>query len=162
MKISAADILKNLVNPDGTPIMPPGSLVYLSTDDPKGTYLFDTVLILPHSAFFFILRHILSYCIISCLTLFYVFISHLFSFYSILFYLNSSLFCITFPLFFSSLIFSNLSHPIWQFYRHLCQLLRGEERLSKTPTSQTGWMSRWRKYTERTYICILFSEMCVL
>ena len=113
MKISAADILKNLVNPDGTPIMPPGSLVYLSTDDPKGTYLFDTVLILPHSAsFFFILRHILSYCIISCLTLFYVFISHLFSFYSILLYLNSSLFCITFPLFFSSLIFSNLSHTI--------------------------------------------------
>lgn len=62
----------------------------------------------------------------------------------------------------SFLIYLILSHPIWQLYRHLCQLLRREEGLSKTPTSQTGWMSRWRKYTERTYICLLFSEMRVL
>lgn len=33
--MSAEDILKNLVV-DGVPVIPPGSLVYLSTDDPKG------------------------------------------------------------------------------------------------------------------------------
>jgi hypothetical protein len=35
VKISAEDILKNLVV-DGVPLIPPGSLVYISTDDPKG------------------------------------------------------------------------------------------------------------------------------
>lgn len=36
MKISAADIVKNLVV-DGVSVIPRGALVYLSTDDPKGT-----------------------------------------------------------------------------------------------------------------------------
>jgi hypothetical protein len=33
--LSAADILKNL-NVNGQPVIPPGSLVYISTDDPDG------------------------------------------------------------------------------------------------------------------------------
>ena len=36
MKLSATDILANLHHPDGRPIIPPGSVVYLSTDDPEG------------------------------------------------------------------------------------------------------------------------------
>ena len=36
VKLSAADILKNLHFPNGKPIIPPGSVVYLSTDDPDG------------------------------------------------------------------------------------------------------------------------------
>ncbi len=35
MKLSAADIVKNL-HVNGQPIIPPGSFVYVSTDDPKG------------------------------------------------------------------------------------------------------------------------------
>ena len=37
VKLSAEDILKNLHFPNGTAIMPPGSMVYLSTDDPQVT-----------------------------------------------------------------------------------------------------------------------------
>lgn len=36
MKIGTPEILKNLHFPDGTPVIPPGSLVYISTDDPDG------------------------------------------------------------------------------------------------------------------------------
>jgi hypothetical protein len=36
VKHSATEILANLVNVDKTPIIPPGSVVYLSTDDPEG------------------------------------------------------------------------------------------------------------------------------
>ena len=39
MKISAEDIVKNLHFPNGTAIIPPGYLVYLSTDDPDGVCL---------------------------------------------------------------------------------------------------------------------------
>ena len=37
-KIQASEIVANLnfTGPDGKPIIPPGSLVYLSTDDPDG------------------------------------------------------------------------------------------------------------------------------
>ena len=36
MKLSAEEIVKNLHFPNGTSIIPPGYLVYLSTDDPHG------------------------------------------------------------------------------------------------------------------------------
>ena len=36
VKIGASEMLQALQNPNGTAIIPPGSLVYLSTDDPKG------------------------------------------------------------------------------------------------------------------------------
>lgn len=36
VKISAAEIVKNLRHPNGTSIIPAGHLVYLSTDDPDG------------------------------------------------------------------------------------------------------------------------------
>ncbi len=36
VKLSAADIVKNLHDANGIPIIPPGSLVYVSTDDPEG------------------------------------------------------------------------------------------------------------------------------
>jgi GDP-fucose protein O-fucosyltransferase len=36
VKLSAEEIVRNLRFPNGTPIIPPGSLVYLSTDDPDG------------------------------------------------------------------------------------------------------------------------------
>jgi hypothetical protein len=36
VKLSAPEILKNMHMPDGTPIIAPGTLVYLSTDDPDG------------------------------------------------------------------------------------------------------------------------------
>lgn len=38
VKISAKEIVANLAKggPGGTPIIPPGSIVYLSTDDPDG------------------------------------------------------------------------------------------------------------------------------
>jgi hypothetical protein len=36
VKVSAAEIVRNLRFPNGTPIIPAGSLVYLSTDDPEG------------------------------------------------------------------------------------------------------------------------------
>lgn len=36
VKISAADIVKNLHYPNGTSVIPVGALVYLSTDDPEG------------------------------------------------------------------------------------------------------------------------------
>lgn len=39
VKLSAADIVKNLHFPNGTSIIPAGSLVYLSTDDPDGVCL---------------------------------------------------------------------------------------------------------------------------
>jgi hypothetical protein len=34
MKLGTPEILKNLHFPDGTPVIPSGSLVYISTDDP--------------------------------------------------------------------------------------------------------------------------------
>ena len=115
----------------------------------------------------FFFNFVTSYLTVSFLVWHYFMSSYLTSSGFILSYSISTLLFFALPSLFSSLlssflIYLILSHPIWQFYRHLCQLLRGEERLSKTPTSQTGWMSRWRKYTERTYICMLFSEMCVL
>lgn len=36
VKISAAEIVENLHYPNGTAMIPPGSLVYISTDDPDG------------------------------------------------------------------------------------------------------------------------------
>jgi len=36
VKIGAQEIIDNLVHEDGTPLIPPGSLVYMSTDDPEG------------------------------------------------------------------------------------------------------------------------------
>jgi hypothetical protein len=36
VKIGASDIVKNLHFPNGTAIIPPGSVVYVSTDDPDG------------------------------------------------------------------------------------------------------------------------------
>ena len=39
VKIGAKEIVKNLHHPDGRPIIPPGSLVYISTDDPTGVCL---------------------------------------------------------------------------------------------------------------------------
>jgi hypothetical protein len=39
VKLSAEQIVKNLHFPNGTAIIPPGSLVYLSTDDPDGVCL---------------------------------------------------------------------------------------------------------------------------
>ena len=36
VKHSAEEILANLRFPNNTPVIPPGSFVYLSTDDPKG------------------------------------------------------------------------------------------------------------------------------
>ena len=36
VKISAAEMVQNLVLPNGTPVIPRGALVYLSTDDPEG------------------------------------------------------------------------------------------------------------------------------
>jgi hypothetical protein len=39
VKVSAEQIVKNLVLPDGTHIIPPGSVVYMSTDDPDGVCL---------------------------------------------------------------------------------------------------------------------------
>lgn len=39
VKLSASDILKNLKHLNGSAIIPPGSIVYLSTDDPDGVCL---------------------------------------------------------------------------------------------------------------------------
>lgn len=39
VKISAAEIVKNLHFPNGTSIIPTGALVYISTDDPDGKCL---------------------------------------------------------------------------------------------------------------------------
>ena len=39
VKISAGEIVNNLKFENGTPIIPPGSVVYLSTDDPDGECL---------------------------------------------------------------------------------------------------------------------------
>jgi hypothetical protein len=36
VKISAAEIVENLHYPNGTAMIPPGSVVYISTDDPDG------------------------------------------------------------------------------------------------------------------------------
>ena len=36
VKLSAEEILQNLRFPNGTPIVPPGATVYISTDDPRG------------------------------------------------------------------------------------------------------------------------------
>lgn len=36
VKVSAEEIVRNLNNDPNTPLIPPGSLVYVSTDDPKG------------------------------------------------------------------------------------------------------------------------------
>ena len=36
VKLPADQIVRNLRYPDGSPIIPPGAFVYISTDDPKG------------------------------------------------------------------------------------------------------------------------------
>ena len=36
VKLGASDIIKNLIFPNGEPVIPKHALVYLSTDDPKG------------------------------------------------------------------------------------------------------------------------------